>query len=529
MKEICLIVATAYNLTRKGYPIGKNGTIPWKSKEDMKFFKSTTEGHIIIMGRKTFESIGNKPLPNRFNIVISNSIDNLPFDNTVVAHSLEEAIEIGQSVNSIQNTNVHVLPEEMKIFIIGGGKIYEEALNKDIVDTVYHNKIGKRIYDADTFFPSKEIHNSNKWEKVNLNISNDSEVIYIKYFRKRNEGIDKQYIDLVNRIITNGEKRDTRAGKTRSLFGETLRFDLRKGLPILTTKKLFLKGCIRELLWFIKGETNIKPLIKDNVHIWDGDAYRFYKTKAKNNNLSLEDFLKNTELENTFETINGDIMKYGELGPVYGKQWTDWGGINQIKEVIEKLKTNPTDRRLMISAWNVGEINQMALPPCHYSCQFYSNELSLSERIDIFEKAYPYEYEEWESMSFKDKENKIIQILEEKDIPKRYLSCLWNQRSVDTILGLPFNIASYAILTYIIAKECNMIPKDLIFNGGDVHIYENQIAPFIKIQNKRNPYRFKLPKIEINPNKDIDDYTINDIHICNYESYPAVKYPLSVG
>ena len=182
---------------------------------------------------------------------------------------------------------------------------------------------------------------------------------------------------------------------------------------------------------------------------------------------------------------------FGDLGPVYGKQWRDLGGVDQIKEVVEKLRNNPDDRRIMFTAWNVDEIKYMALPPCHYSCQFYTKKLENG---------------------------------------KRELSCLWNQRSVDSLLGLPFNILSYAILTHIIAQCCDMEVGELIFNGGDVHVYENQILDYNITQKLHNPHMYALPKLVLNPEKkEIDDFTYEDIKIEGYKSYPKISYELSVG
>ena len=219
--------------------------------------------------------------------------------------------------------------------------------------------------------------------------------------------------------------------------------------------------------------------------------------------------------------------KYGDLGPVYGHQWTNWGdyyyhsygkGINQIKNVIDTLKTNPDDRRIMVSAWNVGELDKMALPPCHYTMQFYTKKMTLGERIQWL----------YDNKNIEIGEN--IELLDEWNVPTRKLSCMWNQRSVDSLLGLPFNILSYSLLTHIIAQCCNMDVDELIFNGGDCHVYCNQIDIYEKEQKSNNPHRYALPKLWLNPEiSEFDKFEFDDIKIEGYKSYPSIKYPLSTG
>jgi thymidylate synthase len=361
-----------------------------------------------------------------------------------------------------------------------------------------------------------------------------------------NNDVDKQYLDLVNEIIENGEVKDTRAGKTRSLFGKQLRFNLKEGLPMLTTKKMFSKGVIHELLWFLNGDTNIKYLVDNGVHIWDDDAYRYYLELNKywRGPNGLEDvydketFLKMVKLGSFSEKIlNQDKSKYhyGDLGPVYGAQWVKWGGVNQIKELIKTLKNNPDDRRMIISAWNVDEISNMALPPCHYCCQFYTKKMTEYERWKYFENNMLEEDDEEGNynlsvfMDAKYIDGSLSSYLDRMNVPTRKLSCMWNQRSVDCGLGLGFNIMSYGLLTYMIAQCVNMDVDELIFNGGDVHVYENHIEQ-LKEQLKRNPYKYALPKLVLNQDKtEISDFVYDDIKIVGYKSYPTIKMPLSVG
>lgn len=278
------------------------------------------------------------------------------------------------------------------------------------------------------------------------------------------KNIEVQYLKLLNDIMKNGVVKEDRTGTgTISIFGRQIRHDMSLGFPLLTTKKMPLKVISTELKWFLRGDTNIKFLHENNCHIWDGDYEKSGRTD-------------------------------GELGPIYGKQWRRWeesdehidgesymmyNGIDQIKNLIEQIKTNPDSRRLMVNAWNVGELDKMTLPPCHYGFQMYVRD-------------------------------------------KKYLSLMWNQRSVDTFLGLPFNIASYAMLLKIIAKEVNMIPDELIGNLGDVHVYSNHVKQ-VKEQMNREP--MKLPQLdvsEVNVLEGLFKYELK-----NYDSHEAIKAPLS--
>jgi len=271
--------------------------------------------------------------------------------------------------------------------------------------------------------------------------------------------IDKQYQNLLQTILDFGvEKKDRTGTGTKSIFGYTIRHNMKEGFPALTTKKLAWKQVVSELLWFLTGQTNISFLHKHNNHIWDGDYEKSGRTD-------------------------------GELGPIYGKQWRKWDGkngrIDQIDDLVRELKTNPDSRRLMVSAWNVGELDQMVLPPCHYGFQVWTRE-----------------------------EN-----------GQRYISLMWNQRSVDTFLGLPFNIASYGLLLHIIANEVNMIPDELIGNLGDTHLYSNHIEQ-AKEQISRTS--FDLPKLKTDVKIDgICCATPDDFVLEGYQYHPTIKAPLS--
>lgn len=481
---VSIIVAVGNYVDGYGYPIGRGGETPWHNKKDLKWFKDTTTGNVVIMGRKTFEAIGH-PLPNRINIVVS-SREDLWTENSNfrVCKTLESAIEFAKTFDK-------------EIFIIGGAMLYEYALKHKLADRVLIDMLAEKVNDADSYFPS--IITDPEWEEVGRPVEIEPGKAYAtEYVRARgkNNHVDDQYLNLVDRIIKEGAEKDTRAGKTRSIFGVQMRFNLKEGLPMLTTKKMFAKGVIHELLWFLKGDTNIKYLVENGVHIWDDDAYRYLlqticKKPGAGDAMDKEEFLRRVLVGDAWYFFAENPYRFGDLGPVYGKQWRNFGGVDQVKEVIEKLRNNPDDRRIMISAWNVGEIKDMALPPCHYCCQFYTKKLPDGSRE---------------------------------------LSCMWNQRSVDTLLGLPFNILSYAILTHIIAHCVGMEVGELIFNGGDVHVYENQIEEYERSQKNNNPHMYALPTLKLNPEKkDIDDFKYEDVKIESYESYPKISYPLSVG
>ena len=324
--------------------------------------------------------------------------------------------------------------------------------------------------------------------------------------------LDTQYQNLLQTILETGVDKSDRTGTgTKSIFGYTIRHKMKEGFPLLTTKKMAVKTMMTELKWFLKGDTNIKYLVDNGCNIWNGDAYKTYE---RTYNWELEDPLYNQEEFIKEIKSNDDFARvWGDLGPIYGAQWRKWDGIDQIQNLINELKTNPDSRRLMVNAWNVGELDQMVLPPCHYGFQVYTRELSMEERIDYALSKNDFRFTD--------------AIINEEDyekynIPTRAISLMWNQRSVDTFLGLPFNIASYGLLLEMIAKEVNMVPDELIGNLGDVHLYKNHIQQ-AKEQIGREPY--KLPTIELS-NVDILNGEF-DYEIKGYESHPTIKAPLS--
>lgn len=340
--------------------------------------------------------------------------------------------------------------------------------------------------------------------------------------------IDIQYQVLLNTILEYGvDKKDRTGTGTKSIFGYTIRHNMQEGFPLLTTKKMAVKSMMTELKWFLKGDTNIKYLVENGCNIWNGDAYKNYF-----NNLSKDTDVFDIPTQDKFiEKIKSDnhfAQKWGELGPIYGKQWVNWGGfdivsgeinegynkgMNQIQNLIHDLKTNPDSRRLMVSAWNVGELNHMVLPPCHYGFQVYTRELNLDERIDIYNGG---------RIPMNQSSDYFHEHMDMYGIPRRAISLMWNQRSVDTFLGLPFNIASYATLLLLIANEVDMMPEFLVGNLGDTHLYSNHLEQ-AKEQIKRDPYH--LPQLVIK-NSDLLSGEF-EYELINYESHPSIKAPLS--
>ena len=326
--------------------------------------------------------------------------------------------------------------------------------------------------------------------------------------------IEHDYLKLLHDILNNGiEKQDRTGTGTISVFGRQIRHDMSLGFPLLTTKKMPFKTIVTELLWFLRGDTNIKFLVDNNCHIWDGDAYKNYLNEhlPEIGTLTLEEFITLIK-----QNEKPAFHELGELGPIYGKQWRSWEGLNsntdQIANLINDLKTNPDSRRLMVNAWNVGELNQMVLPPCHYGFQVYTRELTWEEQVQWVLKNTDVELENLY----------IVEEIAKPSTPTRAISLMWNQRSVDTPLGLPFNIASYALLLMMIADEVNMVPEELVGNLGDCHIYLDQ-QDGVREQLNRQP--MLLPKVTIQDG--IYCSSPSDVLLENYESHPAIKFPLS--
>ena len=411
--------------------------------------------------------------------------------------------------------------------------------------------------------------------------------------------IDTQYQALLQDILDNGTLKSDRTGTgTVSVFGRQIRHKMSEGFPLLTTKKMPFKSIVTELLWFLNGDTNIKYLVDNGCNIWNGDAYKNYCKYTSANSSKWNTWMRDNgdgtlsmftqeEFVDKIKTDDEFAKEWGKLGPIYGKQWRKWENffydntdpdgdgfryqsIDQIQNLINDLKNNPDSRRLMVNAWNTGEIGSMVLPPCHYGFQVYTRELSLDERLDLMRKRT--------KDGTVDYDNRHHGFLDFHNIPKRAISLMWNQRSVDTFLGLPFNIASYALLLEIIAREVNMVPDELIGNLGDVHLYSNHIEQAIeqigvlytaeerhtmlkeamgdeayenaveqleafggglseyydsyKIpRHTREPYVLPTLKIESEVKWAEGDclptYSISDFTIENYQSHPTIKAPLS--
>jgi len=342
--------------------------------------------------------------------------------------------------------------------------------------------------------------------------------------------VDKQYLKFLKYILDNGVEKSDRTGTgTISVFDYTMKFDMSEGFPLLTSKKMYVRGIFQELIWFLKGDTNIKYLVDNDVHIWNGDAIKNYE--KHNGEINWGPFV--TKEEAFVDMIKNDsnfAKKWGELGPVYGKQWRNWSvssdysdgvsyskdqNIDQIANLIRDLKTNPDSRRLMVSAWNVGELDQMVLPPCHYGFQCYTSLMTKDERIKYFCDSLDKHISYGEDFT--------LEKLDELNVPKRKISLKWTQRSCDVPLGIPYNIASYGLLLHLLARESNMVPNELIFSGGDCHIYLNQIDG-VKEQLKNETFR--LPKLKLT-NTSIDELKYEDIQVIGYKSSPTVKFPLS--
>lgn len=519
MRRFSLVVAA----TVPDFGIGLHGSIPWRIPEDMKFFKETTsvtkdaqKMNAVIMGRKTWESIPSKfrPLPSRLNIILTRSPDSdaakliASTDSCLVCSSLEKAMDClswppySDSIESV--------------FVIGGAELYNMALTTHSahLDAVYLTKVflpKESAVKCDRFLSIDLDHyetvlvsaktacksdDSLSYEmlqllpkcptptddKENAAITANSTETDAESESKTNETEPEpetrheeyQYLDLIRKIIDTGVKRPDRTGTgTLSLFGAQMRYSLKDGVfPLLTTKRVFWRGVAEELLWFMSGSTSAKELQAKRIHIWDGNSTR--------------EFLDGRGLTDREE---------GDLGPVYGFQWRHFGaeygtmhdcydgmGVDQLMQCVQTIKTNPTSRRIIMTAWNPSDLDKMALPPCHMFVQFY--------------------------------------------VAEGKLSCQMYQRSADMGLGVPFNIASYALLTRIMAQVCGLEAGEFVHSIGDAHVYLNHVEP-LKEQLKRTPKKF--PVLRINPNKkDIDSFEYKDFKIEGYAPHKTIKMKMAV-
>ena len=346
--------------------------------------------------------------------------------------------------------------------------------------------------------------------------------------------LDKQYQELLQDIMDNGHRKEDRTGTgTISVFGRQIRHKMSEGFPLLTTKKMAWKTMVTELLWFLRGDTDIRFLWENNCSIWDGDWEKHYKTT----------YGETYTLGEVKQMVKDGKHKFHDsifdMGPIYGAQWRKWKTenyktfynqygyedekriyIDQIQNLINDLKTNPDSRRLMVTAWNPADLEDSVLPPCHYGFQVYTRELSSQERKDLYDKT------DCSKDIFPTDENGWNKLFNDYNIPNRAISLMWSQRSIDTALGLPMNIASYGLLLTILAKEVNMVPEELIGNLGDCHIYLNQIDG-VKEQLDREP--FPLPNVKLLDKvvNDLSEYTYQDFILENYQSHPKIYFPLS--
>lgn len=453
--------------------IGRDNKIPWYLPEDLKYFRDITTGNgknAVIMGRKTWESIPEKyrPFKNRFNIVLTRDVGKHTCNNS--------SMESVMFMSSLQNALNYLYNRDdfEDIFVIGGSQIYKEALEHSDLNKIYITKINTIYENCDCVFPTYK--NNPYLVKVSaskyLKFPDTSPSIIYQHL-VYSVHPEYQYLNLVKDIIDNGAVRDDRTGTgVLSLFGKKMEFDLKHHFPLLTTKRVFWRAVVEELLFFIRGQTDANILSNLNITIWDGNTSR--------------EFLDQRGLEE---------YDVGDMGPMYGWNWRHWGagywgckhnykgqGIDQLIRAINEIKTNPTSRRILISAWNPSVLKAGVLPPCHVMFQFY--------------------------------------------VQNNYLSCQLYQRSGDMGLGIPFNIASYSLLTYMMAQVCGLKPGKFIHVIGDAHVYKTHIEP-LKIQLQREPWKF--PTLELNSEiKNIENFEKEDIKLMNYKSHPFIKMQMAV-
>lgn len=463
--------------------IGYKNSLPWKLKDDIAHFKKITtfntesKENIVIMGRCTWEGLGKK-LSNRINIVVSKTLKE---DGVLAVPSLDEALQKASEFG-----------KGRYIFVIGGVSLYKECFNHSRLETIYETRVSIPDVSYDTYFTENiplsfeevfskvGVTNHNKSDR---SFSNDEKNLKFVQYNRIKKTPEKAYFDLVNKIITDGEEREDRTGTgTISVFGPQVEFDISEFFPLLSTKTVGLKTVFEELIWMLRGQTNNNTLKRKKVHIWTKNSDDHHKKMLK------------------IDSSHSD----GDLGPLYGYQWRNFGvkytpifydnnldekskieiedkkhigeGFDQIKWVINELKTNPDSRRILFSAWNPQDIEHMVLAPCHVLCQFYVSN-------------------------------------------KRYLHCKLYMRSNDVFLGAPFNIAQYSLLTYMIATMTGYVPGKLVYSLGDAHIYKNHIEQ-MKIQLLR-PFR-NLPRLQIiRVPENIEDFEYTDFKLL------GGKYPHS--
>lgn len=504
--------------TKDEMGIGFEGGLPWRLPKDMAYFKAVTAQvsepgarNAVVMGRKTWESIPSKfrPLPGRLNVVLSRGgslvqagNDQNSSANGAPAAVLPEGVLLQPSLDAALELlgRAEYASSVEKIFVIGGAQVYVEALASPRCEAVHLTEVTPAAdapFTCDAFLPALDAANFKLYAAAPVvREKGGVKIQFLSYlgadpavpgkFRASGaatlppgtalHGVkheELQYLEMIQDIIETGNVKGDRTGTgTISKFGCQMRFDLRRSFPLLTTKRVFWRGVAEELLWFVKGSTNAKLLQDRDIHIWDGNGSREYLDK-----------------------IGLGHREEMDLGPVYGFQWRHFGaaytdmhadyagqGVDQLAEVIDKIKNNPNDRRILLTAWNPAALKEMALPPCHMFCQFY--------------------------------------------VANGELSCQMYQRSCDMGLGVPFNIASYSLLTCMIAQVCGLKPGDFVHCCGDTHVYSNHVEPLRK-QLLVEPRPF--PTLKINPEKtDIDSFEFSDFEIIGYDPHPKIEMKMAV-
>jgi len=481
----------------RGMGIGKGGTLPWSLPGDMAYFKkltSTTSGrdmvNAVVMGRKTWESIPERfrPLPARLNIVLTRSepaalppslADAVQSGAAMVCGSLDHALESLEGRTDVEH-----------VFVIGGGQIYAEALAREECEAV-HFTLVEGEHDCDTFIPDVYAHPRLKFWSASEPMRDRKSRTRYHFLVFASATVDAppppfppatasrheeyQYLDMIQEVMETGVEKGDRTGTgTISKFGKQMRFNLRHSFPVLTSKRVFWRGVAEELLWFVAGETDANKLAAKDIHIWDGNGSREY-----------------------LDSIGLGHREVGDLGPVYGFQWRHFNapysdmhadyagkGVDQLAEVIDKIKNNPNDRRILMTAWNPAALGEMALPPCHMFCQFWV------------------------------------------DTEAGEVSCQMYQRSCDLGLGVPFNIASYSMLLAMVADVCGLKCGDFVHVLGDAHVYSNHVGP-LQQQLKNHPLPFPSLRIS-NDKKDIDGYKFEDFTLEGYKCHKAIKMQMAV-
>lgn len=462
--------------------IGYKNDLPWRLPSDMTYFAELTttvkdptslSRNAVIMGRKTWESlpVRYRPLPGRLNVILSSNADSLATvsKDIVYASSFDDALRKIQEMREADAASIE------QVFVIGGVRVFLEALKHVSCNKIYVTHVldgGDALYD--TFLPLSELKSDWVLERRHADIyEKNCQFHHAVYTRKNHE--EQWYLDLIQGILDR-QRGKVRLDRTRvgtlSEFGKQLCFDLRYHFPLLTTKRVFWKGVVEELLWMLSGCTNATVLAARGVHIWDKNG-----TRA---------FLDQRGLTH---------LREGDLGPVYGHQWRHFGapyegcdtdytgrGVDQIASIVSLIRDDPTSRRIVLQAWNPMQLDEMALPPCHMSAQFYVSD--------------------------------------------GMLSCQMYQRSADLGLGVPFNIASYALLTYMLAHVCGLTPGMFIHAIGDAHVYSNHVSA-LELQLQRPPRPFPLLRFTRRVTS-MDDFKAEDFVIHNYHPHPSVKMDMAV-